>query len=700
MRLFLAETCWDKLFDLPKRVQTKVKEFQRKFRENSISAAIHLEPIAQFKDSSLRTARIGDDYRAILGVISADDYSLLYVDHHDEAMRWASNKKFVWNEHTQSCQIIPLHVDQQIVDIPKEAHQEIEKPFMCYGADKLLKIGVPTELIPLVCKFEDMTDLEKSEALLPVDTFEYLFYILDGERDIDQIIIEIEEGKSISESISEQLLSNNNKRRFVEIKEDEDLDRLLDGDIKKWQIFLHPSQRKLVESEYKGSMKVSGGGGTGKTVAAIHRLKKLTASPVSKVLFTTFTKALTQNLEQILIGMDLPSGRYDLNNIDAVIFEIAKTYTILPENFKVVDYLSENKGVEMWTQIVDDSLTEFDADFLYSEYLEVIVFNNIVNSDTYLKQSRIGRTKSLSRKQRMEIWTLAEKYKEEKAKYNYVDRSELFNIVANYLNSMKIHPYTHVIADEIQDFSNPELRFLRALVAEGPNDLFLVGDPFQRIYNNRRINFSLTGINIRGVRSKRLRVNYRTTEEIKKVAVSVVKGCSYDDFEGNSESITGYVSLMHGEYPAYLLFDNLQKELDAIVAFIEDCLLKGVSLSEIAVTAKDKDALKQVQSVLHNKNIHYRINRGKEWVGDLDGVRLCTFHSIKGLEFKVVILTNVNDRTMPVNPESYLLARMDRLAQKNYLLTLRSLLYVAITRAQQKVLITGVGKKTEILQGL
>lgn len=149
----------------------------------------------------------------------------------------------------------------------------------------------------------------------------------------------------------------------MEIKEDEDLDRLLDGDIKKWQIFLHPSQRKLVESEYKGSMKVSGGGGTGKTVAAIHRLKKLTASPVSKVLFTTFTKALTQNLEQILIGMDLPSERYDLNNIDAVVLEIAKTYTILPENFKVVDYLSENKGGEMWTQIVDDSLTEFDADF-------------------------------------------------------------------------------------------------------------------------------------------------------------------------------------------------------------------------------------------------------------------------------------------------------------------------------------------------
>ena len=63
---------------------------------------------------------------------------------------------------------------------------------------------------------------------------------------------------------------------------------------------------------------------------------------------------------------------------------------------------------------------------------------------------------------------------------------------------------------------------MRALVAEGRNDLFLTGDPMQRIYSGRKINFSTAGINVRGVRSRRLKFNYRTTEPIKRVAVSII----------------------------------------------------------------------------------------------------------------------------------------------------------------------------------
>ena len=45
-----------------------------------------------------------------------------------------------------------------------------------------------------------------------------------------------------------------------------------------------------------------------------------------------------------------------------------------------------------------------------------------------------------------------------------VDRLELFNETTHYLKENNTHPFTHVIADEFQDFSNPELKFLRALV--------------------------------------------------------------------------------------------------------------------------------------------------------------------------------------------------------------------------------------------
>ena len=80
------------------------------------------------------------------------------------------------------------------------------------------------------------------------------------------------------------------------------------------------------------------------------------------------------------------------------------------------------------------------------------------------------------------------------------------------------------------------------LVQEGRNDLFLTGDPIQRIYSGRKINFGAAGINVRGVRSRRLKINYRTTEPIKRVAVSVVKGQTFDDMDGGTESIKGYVN--------------------------------------------------------------------------------------------------------------------------------------------------------------
>ena len=46
MKLFLGDKCWDKLFDLPKNVQLRVRDFQRKFKENPYSPAINLEKIS------------------------------------------------------------------------------------------------------------------------------------------------------------------------------------------------------------------------------------------------------------------------------------------------------------------------------------------------------------------------------------------------------------------------------------------------------------------------------------------------------------------------------------------------------------------------------------------------------------------------------------------------------------------------------
>lgn len=695
MRLFLADTFMDAMLKLPKKIQDKVVAFQSKFRENYASNGIHFEPIAQFKDSSLRTARIDDNYRAVVGVIDGDNFSLLYVADHEKAYRWGMNKRFAWNDNTQACQVVTLLERTEEVAVPA-AQPAAPAFFANVPEEKLLKIGVPQESLAKVMAIHTLDDLDALEGHLPEDAYENIFNIMDGEN-IDAIIAEIEDGQAKGDA--DKWLSDNNKRRFVELTDDDALQRIIEQGMDKWQIFLHPSQRKLVNADYKGTMKVSGGAGTGKTIAAIHRLKHLCEMPDVNVLFTTYTRTLSENLAESIEKLGIAKQKYTLKNIDRVLLDTAEKYKV-KEGYKVLDYSGDEESLKLWREVLETEVTEFDEQFLYDEYIDVIVYYGNKDAKQYMFQPRVGRTKALSRKQRMEVWKLVEKYVALKQERRVVDRLELFNETTNYLNDNNIHPYTNVIADEFQDFSNPELKFLRALVAEGRNDLFLTGDPIQRIYTGRKMNFGAAGINVRGVRSRRLKINYRTTEPIKRVAVSVVKGVDYDDMDGGKENMSGYVSLIHeGEVPEYRIVDDTNAEVEQVMAWIKECQESDIKLQDICIAAPSFNLLKDAQSRLHHDGTNYRMLKGSQKQGSTNGINLCTLHSLKGLEFRVVILTGINERNLPSKVTTgYPFSGMDKAAQKEYLSSKRSLLYVAITRARQLVYMVGAGEPSGLVK--
>ena len=695
MRLFLSDTCYEPLFALPKKIQTKVVNFQRKFRECTTANGMHLEPIAQFNDASMRTARIDDNYRAVIGLIDDNAY-LLYVGTHENAYNWGIRKKLVWNDHTQACQLVTVHqISETVV---KTEESEAIYPYADVLDEQWLKIGVPEELIPQVRLIKSLDDLELLEEYLPTDAFENIYNLLDGEN-IDDIIAEIEDGQA--KENEDQLLSNNNKRRFVELTDDDALQRILDNDMDKWQLFLHPSQQKLVDADYKGTMKVSGGAGTGKTVAALHRLKHLSGNPEAKILFTTYTRTLRENLEELVKKMGINRSRCTLSNIDQVLIETARQYNI-KDGYKILDYSGDEESLKLWREVLETEVTEFDEKFLYDEYIDVIVYFGNTDVKSYMMQQRVGRTKALSRKQRIEIWRLVEKYIELKQERKVVDRLELFNETTKYLNDNNIRPYTNVIADEFQDFSNPELKFLRALVAEGRNDLFLTGDPMQRIYSGRKINFGAAGINVRGVRSRRLKINYRTTEPIKKVAVSVIKGITFEDMDGGTESMNGYVSLIHGgEKPIYKIVGNATDEVTQTAEWVNECINNQINANDICIAAPSMGLMKELQSYLHTNGIAYKVLKGMSKQGASNGISLCTLHSLKGLEFKVVVLIGINERNIPSKvTEGYPFTGMDALDKKEFLSSKRSLLYVAITRARQLVYMVGYGEPCGLLNSI
>ncbi len=692
MRLFLEESCWDAIMSLPRDVQNKFKEFRRKFKENPKSAAINLESISDFKDGSMRTARLGLEYRMIIGVVGGEDYCLLHIGHHDEAMDWARNKKFIWNDRISSFQVISVeHTEEQAKQ--ESLSQTEQYAFSNYTDEQLMRIGVPAENMALVRKFKDLDDLDRYENDLPQDVWENLYYLLDS-GDIDRIIYDVEEGKRKEAEHEQQLQSENNRRRFIDITDDEELEKILKEDLKQWMVFLHPSQRRIVEGNYKGSLKVSGGGGTGKTVAALHRLKRLCTSAYEgngKVLYTAYNRALIDNISSLVLQMDVPKQRYELETVDTLVRTIAKANHLA--NGKTVVFDNDERIHHLWQEVEMDNMSEFSAEFLQKEYHEVILYHDVQSLEQYLKTPRVGMGNALSRKQRKNVWEMVVKFREMQDAQRIMSQRELFNIVTHWLKEQPEFVFVHVIADEIQDLSNPELRFLRALTPEGSNDLFLVGDPYQRIYS-RKLNFKAAGINIQG-RSRRLRVNYRTTEEIKRQAVSIVSGIEADDFDGGEESLKGYVSLLHGDEPVYKLFNNKNQEFEAIGTYIQTCLDAKISPRDICVAASRNDMVDSIANYL-SRNLD--IPCWKMNIGDKEGVNVSTFHRMKGLEFRVVILADVSAATIPYRPANF--ADMDEELRRQNDQEQRSLMYVALTRAINRVFITGCGDPSPFLRTL
>lgn len=693
MRLYIHDKCMEQLFELPKAIQKKVLEFQRKFRENSKSSAIHLEPISTFRDPLLRTARIDDKYRAIVKVPdSGIDYYLLWIDNHDEAMDWAKNKVFHWNENTQTAQIFTAPESELEKVVQPKADIGLFKEF---SDDQLIAIGVPEQALSLVRSIKDLNELGDCEKYLPADVYENLFYLSDG-ANYEILLAEIREGKSKSNLHEDQVASINNKRSFVEI-DDALMTEIIQGDLDKWQVFLHPSQRKLVESDYKGSVKVTGGAGTGKTVVALHRLKFLNdrfKTGDRKILFTTFTNALTVNLNKLADKLSINRSAFIITNIDALVRELAIEYNLINKEIRILDFYNSKSSIELWDELLEEHLSEFDASFLSGEYLHVILYNNIQTQEEYFRVSRIGRGQPITRKQRIEVWKLVELYISKKKTDRFVDRAELFNLVTSYNSALSEKPYSHVIADEIQDMSNVELRFLRSLVEEKSNDLFFVGDPYQKIYA-RKINFTAAGINVRGTKSKQLRINYRTSEEIKRLAISAVKGLDYDDFDGEQEKLNGYMSLFHGSQPTYELFRTKDKELEVIINYIENLRQQGYNYHDIAIGCRIKDSIKEIKTALHTIRIPY-IDSSSIQSASNQGITLSTFHSLKGLEFKAVILADVNNRTAPLHFKKF--EELNTAEKEAYIQSEKSLLYVAMTRAVAVLRITGTGIKSDLIK--
>lgn len=686
---------------LPIEIRRKVTAFFPKFKENPKSHAIDFEKIISFKDKNLRTVRIDDDYRAIVGFPpTGNNYFMLWVDKHDNAHAWAKNKILSWNAIVHSMQLYePIEINEPIVQPLAAKSIPFHHPYNL-TMDDLLNLGIPPSEVEKVIRIISLDKLLEVKNNLPDEAYEKISLIFNG-SDKRELIEQVKEGKSFSEDSDIQLQSPNNKQNFIQNTEDTLLIQFLLGE-NNWQFFLHPEQTKLVEANFNGPVKITGGAGTGKTVAALHRFSFLIKNGLpegKRLLFCTFTNALANNLSAQVDEINLSNkGIYDIKTIHSVAYHLASKINHLKnqieEGFKRDDENSHaNKKIRqqnIWGKILQN--TQIPTTFAEEEYQKVILFHQIESLADYLVIQRTGRETKITKERKELFWHKHLEYREEKKKIFKLEGDELFYDLITYYKKQEKKPYAHIILDELQDLSNIELRFLRCIVKPGINDLFMVGDPLQKVYD-RNINFLALKIETRGKKSRRLLRNYRTTEEIRKDAVKALGEETYSDFSNSIEKIQGYTSLSNGPEPSYIHFNNLIDEIQFVENKINELLDQGLYLPEdICIAAKKKADIQEFHSHFHNGGYRVRKIEKNNELSLREHLSTSTFHSLKGLEFKIIFLVGLNANTF-LKPFPYNSDEEKKEAEKRD----KALLYVAMTRAKMLLFISGNGSKSTVL---
>ena len=597
------------------------------------------------------------------------------------------------------------YYDSEIIETEERRYQE--PPNSLFGhlsKEDCIALGASEDMIAYLKSFTTIEAFEASEKKMPPDVFEYFSLVALGEP-VDEVVelrlsyIGTQEDGSadITDDFAAALRNPESRRSFVVIEDEEDLRRILEAPLETWRVFLHPSQRKIAENNYSGSASVLGGAGTGKTVVAMHRAKYLASQLKDdrKILFTTFTRNLAEDIKTDLgkICTEAEMRKIEVINLDAWAHDFLRA--IDPSADLVYDTEEIKKR---WERAITESGAKLDFkwSFYWKEWERIVIPQEALTLEKYREAKRPEREiRRLGYKQRDKIWKVFEAYLNIMKEDHIRDINMAMYECSEYIKTHGTeNKYAHIIVDEGQDFSNNAFKLLRNIAGEErPNDIFIAGDSHQRIYNNYQ-NLSKCGINVKG-RSSTLRINYRTTEETRKYAFALLNGISFDDMDDGVDPGNKCISLTHGEAPSVECFPDINKEVEYLVKTISELQAASVPLKNICIVARSNKLVKEYSERITNSGFKvYQVKNAKSDDQTYDGLRIATMHRVKGLGFQYIFIVSANDGVIPAESA---IDRSNPVSEQEGYKSEKSLLYVALTRAQKKAYITCYGKKSEFI---
>lgn len=458
---------------------------------------------------------------------------------------------------------------------------------------------------------------------------------------------------------------------------------------------LHPAQREAAyRLSYNGPALVTGGPGTGKTLVALHRVRHLLGrSPDTQVLLTSDSNSSVVALRGKLYSL-LERNTTLLDRVDVVTVDAYAHDVVFRADGRALSVLTDQDEQALWSRVAKALDSPFTGQLLAQEYQHVVLAQALPNRQAYLRASRRGRGVALSAARRALVWAGVELFETLLRDQQCETRLGMCLRATRLLTAEERPAYRHVVADDAQDIHPAQWRVLRAAVEPASDDLFIVGDPHQRI-NASNTSFRSLGISVAG-RGSRLDRNHRSTAEILRWSTRLLRTGFVDDLSGEgTDTLVGYHSQLRGLRPDLSGYGSEREEIEALVERIRMWIRQGVLPSDIGVCARVGRTLDAVGGVLREAGVPVARSDGS-FQAQTDGVFLATMHRMKGMEFRCVAVLGMTAKAVPFGAQ-VTSPQLDVSQHEADLLLERQLLFVACTRAREALVVSWSGEASPLL---
>ena len=550
-----------------------------------------------------------------------------------------------------------------------EGDQPLPVLFAEFSDEMLLRLGVLQSQFGAIRELRDPNGLDCMTVLQTLaesapKAADALLAFATGNSATRQMVLDLAAGSAqLTEEFPDAAVADleRGSEEFLTFSDPDDLHEVLErGTLEQWQLFLHPDQKALVDRAFSGPARLRGISGSGKTVVALHRAKRLAKIAHDKgerILFTTFDKGLAAAASHLLDALCGPErAAIEVTHLhrwclDYLSFRGVGNPKFSPDISRKLRHEALNHlapSLQMGLRSVSQEYLWNEVDFLMGRFLHDDV-------DDYLTTDRSGRGRVLRVEQRQAILEGYKWYHKALWERGFVDPAEFVRMAyrLRLKNEQTQADYAAVIVDEVQDISEIALRLLHSLVGDRPDGLLLVGDATQRIFT-RGYSLRGLGIDISG-RGIVLRKNYRNTKQILEAAFPLIENEWKEDIAQAEVAIADTrpeFSVREGCRPIVVRCTHEASEARFLAAEIAALLrYKHYSPRDICVLARNRHYRELAFAALKDKGVPvylFRDHEAGEVAQDQNAVRVSSLHGAKGHEFGTVFVIGAVEGIIPL----------------------------------------------------